>query len=127
MWFTLPKGLSRADVTVKMYLYVRPSGRSASLWLLDRNGTTLTKVDAAVEGREPHYFGNDKKNAYGGYDLPWEGYPAYEVDMANGITEVTEFKRMEPVFYITDDPVVKAKLGLAASPKATPGQNSLGK
>ena len=122
-WFTLPKGLSRADVTVTMYCYVGPMGRSSTLWLLDRNGNTLAKVNTVTEGLEPHYFGNDKKNAYGGYDQPDEGYPAYEIEAANGITEVTEFKRMEPVFYINDDPQVWAKLALVASPKGTPAQN----
>jgi hypothetical protein len=115
-WFMLPKGLKRADVMVTMYCYIGPSGRSSTLWLLDKNGTTLAKVNTVTEGLEPHYFGSAKKNAEGGYDRPEEGYPAYEVETANGITEVTEFKRMEPVFYVTDDPEVKAKLGLAVSP-----------
>ena len=39
-------------------------------------------------------------------------YPMYEVLTANGITEVVEHRRMEPVFYITDDPEVRRKLGV---------------
>lgn len=115
-WFTLPKGLTRADVTVTMYTYVDPWGRSSTFWLLDKKGNTLAEVNTVTQGLEPHYFGDDKKNAYGGYDEPGQGYPAYEVEIANGITEVTEFKRMEPVLYINDDPEVMARLGLAAKP-----------
>jgi hypothetical protein len=85
-----------------MYCYVGPLGRSSTFWLLDKKGNTLAKVKSVTEGREPHEFENAK-----------EGYPAYEIETGNGITEVTEFKRMEPVFYITDDPEVKLKLGLA--------------
>jgi hypothetical protein len=34
---------------------------------------------------------------------------------ANGITEVIESKRMEPVFYVNDDPVVRAALEARAT------------
>jgi len=115
-WFTIPKGLSRADVTVTMYCYVSPSGRSSTFWLLDKNGNTLAKVNTVTEGLEPYVSGNAKKNASGGYDQPSEMYPLYQVETANGITEVTEFKRMEPVFYISDDPQIRLKLGLVGSP-----------
>ena len=119
-WFTIPRGLSRADVTVTMYTYISSLGRSSTFWLLDKNGNTLAKVEAVTEGREFHVFGNAKKNAEGGYDHPSEMYPIYEIETANGITEVLEFKRMEPVFYVTDDATVKSKLGLLANPNSLP-------
>jgi len=31
---------------------------------------------------------------------------------ANGFTEVIEHRHMEPIFYITDDPEVRRKLGV---------------
>jgi hypothetical protein len=119
-WFTLPEGVSRADVTVSMYTYIDSSGRSATFWLLDKNGNTLAKVNAVTEGLEFHAFGSAKKNAYGGYDQPSKMYPIYEIEMANGITEVMEFKQMEPVFYVNDDPQVWTKLGLVASSSRPP-------
>jgi len=36
----------------------------------------------------------------------------YEVLTANGISEVVEHRRMEPIFYINDDPEVRRKLGV---------------
>jgi hypothetical protein len=39
-------------------------------------------------------------------------YPLYELLTANGITEIIEHRRMEPVFYITDNPEVSRKLGV---------------
>ena len=107
-WFTVPKGLSRGDVTVTMYCYVGPLGRSSTFWLLDRNGNTLSKVNTVTEGLQPHEFEDAKA-----------GYRAYEIETGNGFTEVTEFRQMEPVFYINDDPQVRKKLGLA-SPKKAP-------
>lgn len=45
------------------------------------------------------------------------GYPLYEVITINGITEIIEHKKMEPIFYITDDPVVwKELMGVQAVP-----------
>ena len=116
-WFTLPKGLSRADVKVTMYCYVGPSGRSSTVWLLDRNGNTLAKINTVTEGLEPHVFGSAKKNTNGGYDRPAEMYPLYEIETANGITEVIEFRRMEPVFYVNDNQEVRTKLGLVGNKK----------
>ena len=36
--------------------------------------------------------------------------PAYEIITVNGITEIIEYRKMEPVFYITDDPAVWKEL-----------------
>ena len=32
--------------------------------------------------------------------------------MSNGVTEVFEHRRMEPIFYVTDDPEVRRRLGV---------------
>jgi len=39
-------------------------------------------------------------------------YPGYEVVIANGITDVMEHRRQEPIFYITDDPEIRRVLGV---------------
>jgi hypothetical protein len=39
-------------------------------------------------------------------------YPAHEVITVNGITEIIEHRKMEPIFYITDDPAVWKELGV---------------
>ena len=54
----------------------------------------------------------------GGWDRPEEMYPLYEIETANGISEVIEHKRMEPVFYVSDDTEVRRRLGLAARPNS---------
>jgi hypothetical protein len=40
------------------------------------------------------------------------GYPSYELITVNGIIEITEHRKMEPIFYITDDPAVWKELGV---------------
>jgi len=40
------------------------------------------------------------------------GYPSYEVITLNGITDIIEHRRMEPIFYVTDDPAVWKELGV---------------
>jgi hypothetical protein len=40
------------------------------------------------------------------------GYPSYELITVNGIIEIIEHRKMEAVFYITDDPAVWKELGV---------------
>jgi hypothetical protein len=105
-WFTLPPGLSRSDVSVTMSYFTSPSGRTAKFVLVNvRTKHTLATVDATLMGSEPIQL---KKRPEG---FP-PGYPAYEAITARGITEVIEHRRMEPIFYITDDANVLSELGL---------------
>ena len=41
-----------------------------------------------------------------------EGYPRYKVVTINGVTDVIELRKMEPIFYMTDDPAVWDELGV---------------
>jgi hypothetical protein len=106
-WFTLPGGVERADVEVSLSYYVPLIGsdRTATVTLRTRRGRTLQQVVATLRGREPQtlqpYAGSGR--------IP---YPGYEILTANGITEVVEHRRMEPVFYITEDSEVRLKLGV---------------
>jgi hypothetical protein len=108
-WFALPKGLTRAEVTVHETKYLDHSvfrlydTTQPSLW--DSRGRELAQVRAASKGAISM---TKKQNAQGGYD--GDPYPLYEALTVNGITEVLEYKRMEPGFYVSDDPEIRAKL-----------------
>jgi hypothetical protein len=106
-WISLPPGVTRADVSITMNYYILPWGRRATLILRDKKGQTLTKVKGKVEGLEPFQL----KHAPPGFP---PGYPAYEVITVNGTTEIIEHRKMEPMFYITDDPAVWKELGVVA-------------
>ena len=104
-WITLPPGLTRADVSITMSYYVKPWGRSATLTLQDTKGHKLTKVDGKLKGSEPFQL----KHPPQGFP---PGYPSYEIVTVNGITEIIEHRKPEPLFYITDDPAVWKELGV---------------
>jgi hypothetical protein len=117
-WFNLPHGLARPDVSVTMNYYTAPWGRSATFVLHDMKKHVLAKIDGKMKGTEPLQL---KMWTQGDTN----GYPSFEVITANGMTEIIEHKKMEPIFYITDNPAVWTELmgvqpfavGPAISPK----------
>lgn len=104
-WNALPPGLTRADVSITMSLYDSLWGNDVRFILQDKKGRTLTKVYGEAKGRGPLYL----KHPPQGFP---PGYPAYEVITVNGITDIVELRKMEPIFYITDDPAVWKELGV---------------
>jgi len=94
-WITLPPGLTRADVSITMNYYTLGG---AGFVLQDARGQTLEKVNGTVKCQNFHL-----KNPPQGFP---PGYPSYAVITAKGATEIIEHRKMEPVFYITDDPAV---------------------
>src|SRR5258706_5588221 len=109
-WITLPPGLTRTDVSITMSYYSKPWGGSATFILRDTKGQIRTKVAGKVKGLEPFQL----KHPPPGFP---PGYPAYELITVNGITEIIEHRKMEPIFYITDDPAVWKELGVGQKQK----------
>ncbi len=109
-WITLPPHLTRADVSLTMSYYIKPWGRSATFILRDRKEKMLAKLDGKMKGLELLQVKNPPK----GFD---DGYPSYEVVTVNGITEIIEHRKMEPKFYMTDNPAVwKELMGVQLAP-----------
>ncbi len=106
-WITLPPGLTRADVSITMsYYYVLPWGRGAAGFILkDRKGQIRTKVSGKERGGGPYQLKHPPPGSP-------PDYPAYEVITVNGITDIIEHRKMEPIFYVTDDPAVWKELGV---------------
>jgi hypothetical protein len=103
-WITIPPGLTRDDVSITMSLFDSLWGSDVKIILLDKKGRTLTKVYGEAKGRGPLYLNHPPQG------FP-PGYPAYEVITINGITDIVELRKPEPIFYITDDPAVWKELG----------------
>jgi hypothetical protein len=95
-------------VTVTVSYYVRPSGRTATFDLYDSHKNKLSQLSGSVRGMEP-------TRLRGTSPAVGPGYPTYEVITVNGMVEVIEHRRMEPVFYVTDDPAVWNELAVSAS------------
>ena len=105
---TLPARLTRADVTLEMSYFVKPWGRSAT-FVLRNGGRIIARLNGKQRGPGPLQL----KNPPQGYP---HGYPSYEIITVNGITDIIEHRKMEPVFSITDDNAVwKELLGVRAS------------
>ena len=88
-----------------MDYYGGPVGRTATFILRDGQGRTVASVVGQLKGNEPLTL---KPHGETG-PIP---YPSYEIITVNGVTEVIEHRRMEPTFYLTDDPHVKQQLGV---------------
>jgi hypothetical protein len=89
-----------------MSYYTAPWGRSARFTLRDTKGHKLAKIGGKLRGLYPLQL----KHPPQGFA---PGYPSYEVVTVEGKTEVVEHRKMEPVFYISDDPAVLKELGVA--------------
>jgi hypothetical protein len=98
-WITLPSGLTRADVSITMNYYVKPWGSSARFILQDSKKQVLEKAEGKVRCKEPFQLNNHPQGFA-------SGYPSYEVITVNGMNEIIEHRKMEPIFYITDDAAV---------------------
>ena len=100
-WLAIPEGERPQDYTVTLSYYVWPSGREAVFKLKKKDSWWSAKeVKGKLRGLEPLML---KSSSAG-------GYPSYEVITISGVTDIVEHRKMEPIFYMVDDPVVWSKL-----------------
>jgi hypothetical protein len=91
-WFTLPPGVERKDVELTMSYYSKPWGDNASFTLQNDK-----HVIQQIDGKLVCTFSLRGSKS---------DYPSYAAVVVNGTTELIEHKRMEPIFYVTDDAAV---------------------
>lgn len=102
-WFDVPEGATRSELRVTMDLY----STGESIFKLYKKNSFFALKKVTGISRFP--YSNYLKNPPVGFQ---KGYPAYEVITVNGITDVIEHRKMEPIFYVTDDPNVWRELGV---------------
>ena len=93
VWIKLPPGLKRQDVSLTLNYYSNPFGANAKFILKNRRGDVLEKVS-----------GNDE---------PINGvseYPGFVLVKVNGVSEIIEHRKMEPIFYVSDDASIRNKV-----------------
>lgn len=98
-WFVIPPGLARTDVSIEMSYYNVLWGNDVTFVLKDKVKKVVREANGKEICKEPFRL----KNPPQGFP---SGYPIYEPVSVGGTTEMIEHKKMEPVFYITDDPAV---------------------
>lgn len=108
-WFEIPEGTSRDDLIVTMDYYSTFSGAEAVFNLYKKDGLfSLKKVVGIPRGPlRP-------QNPPPGFP---KHYPSYEVITVNGTIDVIEHRKMEPIFYMTDDPAIWKEFGVENSGK----------
>jgi hypothetical protein len=102
-WFRLSPGRIRSEVTVTMSYY---ADGTATFTLRGPEKEKLAEVSGTTKSLYPIELRNPPAESP-------QGYPAYEIITVKGVTEVIEHRRMEPIFYVTDDPAVLAELGVS--------------
>ena len=96
-WKALPPGLTRADVWVTLNLYTTPlpGANDAEFILKNGKGKELAELKGKVKCQYPY------SNM---------SYPRYNAVVVNDTIEIVEFRKMEPVFYVNDDPAIRKEI-----------------
>lgn len=105
-WYTLPGGLSRQQIQVRLDYLAAPGGRTAKFTVLGPTGAIL----AAEEGRLL-LAGPWSKRGSSAAEKP--EYPLYELVEVRGVRDLIEHRAMEPTFYFSDEQAVWAVLAPA--------------
>ncbi len=95
VWIKLSPKVRRQDVSLTLNYCSNPFGPSAKFILKNRHGDTSERVS-----------GNDKPIGSSLYQLK---YPSYVLVVVNGVPEIIEHRTKGAIFYISDDPAIKAK------------------
>jgi len=105
LWFKTSQGMKRDEFTVTMDYYMTSDSGKAVFNIFDKNGRRLKKVKGITQGRYPIQL----KKPPLGFPI---GYPKYEIVIVDGIVDVIEHRKMEPIFYMVDDSKVLEELGV---------------
>jgi hypothetical protein len=98
-WFALPPGYDRKDLTVEIAYYAPPPFiKSNFKTVLLGPAPGYRQLDKKIGIVRLHPITEKQLNA--GVDH----YPSFHVVQVNGTDELIEHKKMEPIFYISDDP-----------------------
>ena len=108
-WLEAPKGVPRSDLRVTMDYYSTFSGGEFVFKFYDKNKFFNVKKIALTTDEQPTIRTVELKNPPAGFP---KGYPAYNVVTVDGITDIIERRKMEPIFYVTDDPAIWKESGV---------------
>ena len=93
-WFVMPAGYARKDLTMTLTFYTHPI--FSKVKMVVRGPAPERKILQKTIGEHRWHPLTVQK----GYDK----YPSYSIISVDGIEEVFEQKRLEPILYIADDP-----------------------
>ena len=98
--------MTRSELKVTMDYYSYPSQSEAVFKLYKNNQfLKLKEVTGVIKKGGPI----ELKTPLAGFP---KSYPAYEIITVDGVTDIVEHRKMEPIFYVTDDSAVWKELGV---------------
>lgn len=108
-WFDIPDGADRSNFSVTMDLYSTFGGAEDVFKLYKKGDFFYIQKYTITSDEQPDILSVQLKNPPKGYP---KGYPRYKVVKINDITDIIELRKMEPFFYMTDDPAIWEELGV---------------
>ncbi len=107
-WMQRPSGYQRADVTVRIAFYTPPVDvENVVAEMFHSHGKRLDRQT----GRFFQFPG----------DTPVGRFPRWSIVVINGVMEVLEFRRLDSLYYVTDDKTLIDRATVAVSrPRQTP-------
>jgi len=99
-WFSIPEGYTRKDVTVKIFYYSPPPLFKYNFKSLLIGPPPANKTLARKIGTVRWHPSMSTKQLH----------PSFHIINVDGKQELVEHKKMEPVFYISDDPTMRRAL-----------------
>jgi hypothetical protein len=108
-WFVVPEGRDRKDFSVKMELYSTFTGGKVIFKLFEKDNFFHTQQYEITTDTQPGIRSVQISSQPEGIE---QGYPRYKIITVNGITDIVELRKREPVFYMADDPNVWKELGV---------------
>lgn len=105
-WLTTSAKFKRSDVSVSISYYIDASGRTIRFTAWGPDGAEIVSGKGDLSGLEPtKIYATDQGEETG---ERW-----YEVATVNGVSDVLEHRRREPIVYMSSDPKVWTRLGLS--------------
>ena len=104
-WYPkLPDGYKRSDVTIRMQYYTPLFDVGDTVFIVESGWRTLYE-ETGSSVNHPKYW------AWAQKDWPARANPGYVNVTIDGKTEIIEHKKMEPIFYISNEEAVKQTMG----------------
>jgi hypothetical protein len=112
VWFQIPDGMNRQDLDVILTYYTTGP---ADITLIDiRDGKSKPIIKIKGENiHHPEYW------AWAQEDWPNRSHPGFVVINVNGVSEIIEHKKMEPLFYVSNEATVQRTIAGKNSSKHT--------
>ena len=100
VWFQIPDGMNRQDLDVSLTYYTTGPADITLLDIREGKSKPIIKIKGEYK-HHPEYWTWAQK------DWPKRSQPGYVVITVNSLSEIIEHKKMEPLFYISNEEAVQ--------------------